>query len=225
MEALTPSVVRQIEENVRRVAIDQIDYLLPKGECEFIEDFGKVLPIHVFLDLVDLPRQDKAYLLPIAEVGGFNPNVNKRHEASLKMHAYLLKWVKERREKAGSDLLSRVVNVEIGGERISEDEAVSYAMLLLFGGLDTTTAMLGFFAKFLAEHPEHRRRLVDNLHDTAFLDKAIEELLRRHGISNVARVAYGDFEYKGVRFKDGDMVMPPNLLVGVDDRLNPDPLT
>jgi len=225
MQALTPGVVQHLEEDVRRVAVDQIEKLLPQGECEFIEDFAKVLPIHVFLELVDLPKADKHLLLPIAEVSVRSPDPLKRQQAQADMGAYLNKWVMERRATPGADLLTRLVTVEIDGRRISEAEAINYATLVLFGGLDTVAGMIGFFAKFLAEHPKDLRRLAENLHDEAFLKRAIEELLRRHGIANTSRVITEDFEYKGVQFKRDDIILPPNLLVGVDDRLNPDPLT
>jgi cytochrome P450 len=224
MQALTPGVVHHLEEDVRRVAVEQIEKLLPQGECEFIEGFAKVLPIHVFLELVNLPKDDKHMLLELAEVAVRSSDAVKRREAQQQMGTYLYGWVVERREQPGDDLLTRLVTVQINGTLISIDEAVNFASLVLFGGLDTVAGMIGFFAKFLAEHPEHRRRIAENLHDDAFMKLAIEELLRRHGIANTSRVITQDCEYKGVQFKKGDIVLPPNLLVGIDDRINPDPL-
>jgi cytochrome P450 len=224
MHALTPGVVQHLEERVRQVAIDQIEKLLPQGECEFIEDFAKVLPIHVFLDLVDLPLADKDLLLPIAEVSVRSPDAAKRQQAQMDMGQYLHKWVVERRANPGEDLLSRLVTVEIDGQLISEPDAVNYATLVLFGGLDTVAGMIGFFGKFLAENPAHQRQLVENLDNDAFLKAAIEELLRRHGLANTTRVITHDFAYKGVQFREGDIILPPNLMVGLDDRLNADPL-
>jgi cytochrome P450 len=225
MQALTPGVVQHLEADVRRVAIGQIEKLLPQGGCEFIEDFAKVLPIHVFMELVNLPKADIPLLLPIAEVSVRSADANERQQAQVDMGRYLHKWVVDRRENPGSDLLTRLVNVEINGERISEADAINYSTLVLFGGLDTVAGMIGFFAKYLAEHPEQRRRVVDDLEDDAFLKAVIEEMLRRYGIANTCRVITGDFQYKGVQFREGDFILPPNLLVGMDDRLNPDPLT
>ncbi len=224
MQALTPGVVQHLEEDVRRVAVEQIEKLLPQGECEFIEDFAKVLPIHVFMELVNLPKDDKHMLIDLAEVAVRSSDPLQRQQAQFQMGDYLSKWVVERRERPGDDLLSRIVTVQINGALISIDEAINFATLVLFGGLDTVAGMIGFFAKFLAEHPEQRRRITENLHDDAFMKIVMEELLRRHGIANTSRVITADFEYKGVQFKKGDIVLPPNLLVGVDDRLNPNPL-
>lgn len=224
MQALQPGVVARLEQGVHDVAVETIEALLPRGECEFVEDFAKVLPIHVFLRMVNLPIEDKAFLIPIAEASVRGRDVATRTKAMMDMAGYLQKWVAERREQPGDDLLTQLVNVDIQGERISFEEAVSYAVLVLFGGLDTVAGMLAFFARFLATHDAHRRQIVARLDDDAFLKQAIEEIIRRHGIANTARVVTHDFEYKGISFKAGDRLLPPNLLVGLDDRVNADPL-
>ena len=224
MQALLPSIVSELESKVRQVAIDAVERLLPRGECEFVEDFAKVLPIHVFLELVELPLDDKAYLLTLAEDSVRGRDAETRGRSQQLMGAYLLPWIRARRETPGNDLLSKLVNVDIGGERISEAEATSYATLVLFGGLDTVAGMIAFIARFLAQNPEQRRQLVERLDDDAFVKNAIEEMVRRHGLANTARVIAGDFDYKGVSFRAGDRILPANLFVGIDDRINPDPL-
>lgn len=224
MQALVPAIVAELEANVRKVAVDAIERVLPNGECEFIEDFAKVLPIHVFLEMVDLPIADKAMLLPVAEASVRGRDAETRARAHAEMGAYLLDKVRDRRAHPGNDLLSKLVNVELDGGRISENEAVDYATLVLFGGLDTVAGMIGFFARFLALNPGHRRQLVERLDDKAFLNHAIEELLRRHGLANTARLIAEDFDYKGIAFRKGDRILPANLFVGLDDRLNDDPL-
>lgn len=224
MQALMPGIVAELESTVRDVAVAAIERVLPDGGCEFIEDFAKVLPIHVFLELVDLPASDKTVLLPLAEDAVRGSDAETRLRAHQGMGAYLLDKVRARRENPTGDLLSKLVNVDLGGGRISEAEAVDYATLVLFGGLDTVAGMIGFIARFLALNPDHRRQLVERLDDEAFLKRAIEELIRRHGLANTARVIAEDFEYKGVAFRAGDRILPPNLLVGMDERLNENPL-
>lgn len=224
MQALMPSIVRELEADVRAVAVETIEHLRPQGSCEFVEDFAKVLPIHVFLRLVDIPIADKAFLLPLAEDAVRGRTAEVRLNAHHAMGTYLLKWVRMRREAPGTDLLSKLVNVEVSGDRISEDEAVSYATLVLFGGLDTVAGMISFFACFLARNPEHRRQLAERVNDEVFLANAIEELIRRHGVANTARVINDDFEFKGITFKKGERILPANLFVGLDRSLNADPL-
>lgn len=225
MQALQPGAVARLEAGVHDVAVETIKTLVPRGGCEFVEDFAKVLPITVFLRMVNLPMEDKDFLLPIAEDSVRGRDAQTRFKAMQAMGGYLQKWVLERRETPGDDLLSQIVNVNIGGERISHEEAISYAALVLFGGLDTVAGMLAFFARFLATHDDHRRAIVARLDDDAFLKTAIEEMVRRHGMANTARVVTHDFDYKGLTFKAGDRLLPPNLLVGLDERVNPEPMT
>lgn len=224
MQYLMPHVVAGLEDRVRDVAIEAIERVLPKGECEFIEEFAKVLPIHVFLELVDLPISDKEFLLSIAELAVRAPNAESRNSAHQQMGGYLYEKVLARRENPGEDLLSKLVNAKIGDDRISVPEAVSFAGLVLFGGLDTVAGMIGFIGRFLAEHPEHRRELADRIDDDKFVKNAIEELIRRHGIANTARVVTEDYEYKGVHFRAGDRILPANLFSGIDDRIHEKPL-
>lgn len=224
MQFLTPGAVKHLEDDVRKVAVDQIEKLLPQGGCEFVNDFAKVLPIHVFLTAVDLPLADKDFLLPIAEKSVRARTVEERVEAHTQMGGYLYGWVQQRRANPGDDLLSKIITIEVDGQMISESEAINYATLVLFGGLDTVAGMIGLIGKFLAEHPEHRRQLCENLDDPKFMKNAIEELIRRHGIANTARVLTQDYVYKGVQFRKGDRILPPNLLAGVDDRVNANPL-
>jgi len=224
MQSLMPAVVTELESKVRSVAVEAIEAVLPNGECEFIEEFAKILPIHVFLELVDLPIADKRALLPIAEESVRGATAEIRLRSQQQMGAYLMPKIIARREKPGQDLLSKLVNVDIGGERIGEMEAVSYATLVLFGGLDTVAGMIGFIARFLAMNPGHRQQLVERLDDDAFVKHAIEEMIRRHGLANTSRVIAQDFEYGGVQFRAGDRILPANLWVGTDERLNDNPL-
>jgi cytochrome P450 len=221
---MLPKVIKSIEPDIRAVAIDAIERLRPRGECEFIEDFARVVPIHVYFRLVNLPVDDKRYLLEVAERTNRGRTAEDRMKGFNEMGSYISKWVTQRRSSPGNDLLSEVVTLEIEGRPISDDEAVSYATVILFGGLETVATMMGFFARFLAENPTHRQQLIERLDDEPFVKNAVEELLRRHGIASAARRVNQDFTYKGVAFHAGDMVLPPGPFVGLDARSNPEPL-
>ena len=121
----------------------------------------------------------------------------------------------KRRASPGKDLLSKVVTLEIDGRPISDAGAVNYATVILFGGLETVATMMGFFARFLAENPAHRRQLAERIGDEAFVKNAIEELLRRHGIAAASRKVTSDFSYKGIAFRAGDMILPPARIVSL----------
>ncbi|MEL0210013.1 MAG: cytochrome P450, partial [Novosphingobium sp.] len=151
--------------------------------------------------------------------------IEARQSAQATLMAYISGVVQARRAVPGSDLGSMVVNATVDGQRISEQDAISYMTLLLFGGLDTIASMLGFIMRFLAENPDHRRELVTNLGDQAFLKGAIEELFRRFGIVNAGRVVTRDCDFSGVMLRANDTVLPINMLVGLDDRRIDNPMT
>lgn len=220
--AFLPKAIKHLEGIARETAHALVEQIAPRGECEFIEDFAKVLPINVFLGMVDLPVADREFLLPWAEVAVRSPDIAQRMDVHMKMQAYLESYVDNRMANPGDDLISLVGRGEIEGRPISREEVVAMSTLLLFGGLDTVASQLGFIAHFLARHPVHRRDLVENpgLHQNA-----CEELLRRFGLPNTARVLTSDYVYNGIHFREGDMIQLPKCLYGLDDRINTDPDT
>jgi cytochrome P450 len=81
---------------------------------------------------------------------------------------------------------------------------------------------MGFFMNFLGRHPPHCRQLVD---EPTLIPDAVEELLRRHGISNFGRMVARDFEFKGLPMREGDLVLLPAALYNLDERKYTDPMT
>ena len=67
---------------------------------------------------------------------------------------------------------SQLVNVSDGGTRISEEDAFSYAAVVLFGGFDSVASMLGLCIRYLARNPDTRREIVANLEDEGFMRSA-----------------------------------------------------
>lgn len=215
MQAFAPKAVKRLGDIARDTARELVADLAPRGHCEFVADFAKVLPIHVFLGMVNLPFEDKHYLLPLAEISVRSSDVTARAEAQNKMQEYLGTYIDERTANPGDDLLSMIVQGMIDDRPITRDEALHMAGLVMGGGLDTVASSLGFIAHFLATHPGHRADLAANPQLNA---SACEEFLRRFGLPNTARMLTRDYDYKGVPFRAGDLVLTPKCLGGLDDR-------
>lgn len=220
--ALSPRAVQSLTDTARATAIELIDKLAPQGHCEFVGDFAKVLPIVVFLGIVDLPAEDRELLLPLADVVVRSPDPQAKMEANKQIAGYLMKWIQLRSQEPGSDLISKIAHAKIKGRPLTPPEVFGLCTLVLVGGLDTVAGMLAFIARYLAEHPEHRRELIER---PELLPVAIEELMRRHGLPNTARLITHDFEYKGIAFKQGEMIQMPKVLYNFDERVIDDPLT
>jgi cytochrome P450 len=219
--AFGPKQVRDLEVDARELAIGLIDAFIDRGECEFVNEFGKRLPIYMFLRLVNLPFEDRDHLLELTEMSVRARSGEERMAAFAGLNDYVGKWIIERRARPGPDLFSKIVNAKVNGREYTPQETFGMLANTLFGGLDTVAASLGFFARCLAEQPALRQELIN---DPAIMTPAIEELFRRFPVPQTARVITHDFEYKGLQFKTGEQIMLPKTLHGLDERRWTDPL-
>ncbi len=217
-----PKAIQALEAGVRALAVELIEGFAKRGECEFVGEFAKHLPIQIFLRLVDLPLTDREHLLELTELTVRPQSPDDQVRAFQGLYAYVQKWIIERRAHPGSDLFSKIVNAKIDGADMPPDQTFGMLSNVLFGGLDTVASSMGFFAKFLAENPTVQQELKAKPELTA---PAIEEILRRFGIPNTAREITRDFEYKGVQFRRGEQVMLSKTLHGLDERRFADPFT
>lgn len=220
MTAFTPQKVRGYSDVARSTAQELVRTLKPRGECEFIEDFAKVLPINVFLHMVDLPLTDRDWLLPRVEIAVRSNDIEAKTRNQGELAMYLMQHITARQEKPGEDLLSAIVHGQVEGRSLTPPEIMAMSLLVLVGGLDTVASQLGFVAHFLGKNAGHRHQLVEN---PKLIQVACEEFLRRFGLPNTARELTMDYDYKGIHFKKGDMVQMPKCLYGLDDRINENP--
>ncbi len=95
------------------------------------------------------------------------------------------------------------------------------AMMLFLGGLDTVASQTTHVFHFLATSPVHRSSLID---DPALIPAAIEEMLRRFGISHIGRAVAKDLEFHGVKMREGDSIVAATPISGLDRRAFSDPL-
>jgi cytochrome P450 len=219
--AFRPNRVRELAQEARALAISLIEGFLPRGECEFIADFAQQLPIIVFLNMCELPLADRPRLMQWTNASLRPKDAASRDAARAAMSNYITGCLARRRANPGNDLLSYVLNAEINGRMLTEQEAHSTATSLLGGGLDTVASTMGWVAKFLAGSPAHRRQLIDQ---PELIPNAVQELLRRFSIANIARVVAHDMEYRGVQLKAGEQVLMQACLHGLDANSFANPL-
>lgn len=219
--SFTPKQVQALSEQVRALTIELIEAIRPHGRCEFVSQFARIMPVSIFLGIVDLPldRRDEFVEWATGYIGSNDQATRDQYLG--KVTGYLREVLDERAATPGDDLLSRIVGWRNNSRFEGEFEVIGMAMLVFFGGLDTVANMLSFSAWHLAEHLGHRQRLRD---DPALSARAAEEYIRRHGLSNTGRLVKHDIDYKGVTFKADEMVMVPISMSSMDDRLYVDPL-
>lgn len=216
----TPSKVAEMGDKARALSIELIESIRHRGRCEFVEDFAHIMPVIMFLGIVDLPVDRREQFIAWGAAFGQATDQPSRDRALVPIVQYLAEVIDERYAAPGGDMLSAIAawrnNPRFGGEH----EVIGMALLIFFGGLDTVASLLSFTAWHLATHPEHRRRLRD---EPDIVPRAAEEYIRRHGLSNTGRLILSDVERKGATMKADEMIMVPIGLSSLDERQHPDP--
>lgn len=219
--AFVPSAVTRMKDDARALTIELTEAMKPNGSCEFLSEFARIMPVTMFLKIVNLPldRREEFVEWGVAVMSSYDPDA--RRDAQIRIRDYLKAVLDEREGGEGEDLLTRVANWRRSPRFQSDEETLSMATLLFIGGLDTVASSLSYIVHYLALHPELQTRLRE---DKDIIPAATEEFLRRFGLSNTGRILTEDFEYKGVLFKKDDMIMVPNNLSGIDERAYANPM-
>lgn len=216
-----PDVLKDIEPRVRVLSRSLIQGFKPNGKCEFQSEFARHLPIAIFLHLMDLPLEAREMLLDYAEKRVRSSDPAVRDAAKARAVAFLNEKVAERRVKPGKDFITRIMNGKIGDRPPTPFELENLLANILSGGMDTVASLLGFIIRYLAVNPQKYARLAA---EPSIIPKATDELIRRHGIVNTARMITRDIDYKGMPFKKGERIVVPNHLYGLDEAVFEQPM-
>lgn len=219
---LSPRAVRGVEQTIRDLTVALIEELHPRGECNFTTDFAELLPIRIFMQIVNLPAADTPKLKHLADQFTRPDGSLTYPEVGQLFRAYINPIIAARRGGDGDDMLSRMINGEVDGRPLSDEEAANLCIQVLVGGLDTVVNFLAFVMLFMAEHAEARAELRAQPEK---LPVAINELARRFPLVTVGREVREDVEFEGVTLHAGEMIMAPTILHGLDEQENPDPMT
>ena len=213
MKGFASRFVVAMEPQVTQVARELIDGLIDRGSCDFVADFAEILPLHIFLTLIDVPLSDRPRLRALGSQltrPDGSMNVEQLRDAA---DDYLAPYIAARMANPGTDLFSRILSEPVEGRAWSEDEARRMCRNLLFGGLDTVVAMVGMVALHLARHPQDQALLRDR---PDLIPDAADELMRRYPTVSVSRNLVTDVEVDGVTLKAGDIIYLPSVLHNLD---------
>jgi cytochrome P450 len=226
----TPRKMNALEPKVREFCARSLDPLVGSGGFDFIADLGAQMPMRTIGMLLGIPEQDQEALrdrldegMRIEEGEEYAPPMDDDFMAAGgEMFAEYVEW---RAQHPSDDLMTELLNAEFSDEtgttrRLSREEILTYIMLLAGAGNETTTRLIGWAGKVLAEHPDQRRNLVD---DRSLLPQAIEEILRFEAPSPVqARTVHQDVEHYGQVVAEGNVMVLLNGSANRDDRQFPD---
>jgi hypothetical protein len=200
--SFSPQALANVEEEVRTLAHSLIDQFYDKGECDFITDYALQVPIITFMRLAGLPLEDREMLLKLVEIQIRGTDVAERQAAQIVLQDYAERIGRERiADPSGNDMVSQLCRGDGKGNFATDEEIVGYVLLLLGAGLDTVSSSMGFMMRFLAENPGHRSQVLEN---PRLIRNAIEEMLRRFGVSAPARVLTRNTIFHDVEMREGD---------------------
>ncbi|MBW8783283.1 MAG: cytochrome P450 [Novosphingobium sp.] len=200
---LSPKAVLELEGRIRQLANELIDGFIAKGECEFAEDFGRPLPVYVFLELMGLPLDMCPTFVSWAIELLHSNDRAIMGESLRKISEYLKVAIADKQAHPDDKVISRIVHAAPNGEPLSEKEIFGFAVFLFIAGLDTVFATLNNIWLYLAENPDKRQELID---DPENITAQTEELLRVFSVTFSGRTVSQDTELRGVQLKKGDKI-------------------
>jgi hypothetical protein len=224
--SFTPRRVAEMESHVRALTLEHLTPALEKGSFDLIADFAGKLPMDVISEMVGVPVADRPELRRLADLvvhrkEGFNDVPPEGLEAALVLMEYYADMVAQRRVSPSADLTSSLLEAEIDGDHLSDDEIIAFLFLMVVAGNETTTKLLGNAWYWGSRHP---RELAKPFSDPARISDWIEETLRYDTSSQmVLRVTRRDVEVASTRIPEGEKVL---LLMGSanrDERVFADP--
>ncbi|MEZ5143417.1 MAG: cytochrome P450 [Acidimicrobiales bacterium] len=217
----TPKKMNAIEPQVRAFCARTLDPLVGSGGFDFIADLGAEMPMRVIGMLLGIPEQDQRDIRDrMGEL--INDEAVRAEDMDVTMFEDYIEW---RAEHPSDDLMTELLNVEFEDElgerrKLTRDEVLTYVTLLAGAGNETTTRLIGWTGKVLADHPDQRRELVE---DRSLVPNAVEEILRFEAPSPVqARYVAHDVEHHGQRIAEGEVMVLLNGSANRDDRKFPD---
>ena len=215
-QAFTPRSVANLEPRIREFSRQLLDRTIERGGMDLAADFSVPLPMAVIAEMLGIPIADRSqfirwndaildmsYTVPGAAT--LDKVVNDFRVATVEMNDYLTGLLAERRESPRDDLLTRLVQAELDGARLSQSEILGFFQLLLLAGSETTTNLINNAILCVIENPDQLSRLRT---EPGLLPSAIEEVLRyRSPLQWMFRVTTRDVEMHGQTIPSGKVVL------------------
>ena len=221
----TPRRMLAIEDKVREYCATTLDPLVGSGGFDFIRDLGAFMPMRTIGMLLGIPEADQEAIRDRIDDGlrleddGHMPTADElTGRGQNEVFADYIDW---KADHPSDDLMTQLIQAELEDEtgstrRLTRDEVLNYINLLAGAGNETTTRLIGWAGKTLAEHPDQRRDLAE---DPGLIPAAIEEVLRFEAPSPVqARYVTTDVELHGETVPAGSAVLLINGSGNRDDR-------
>ncbi|HRD10685.1 MAG TPA: cytochrome P450 [Mycobacterium sp.] len=213
--AFTPKQLARIDDHIVANARRIVDDIADKGEVDFVSEVAALVPMHNICDMVGIPEEHRRTIAYESQFpdGWRDPRLLKGAEplarvaqAIMTVHTIAAELVEARRRKPEDDLVTALVQAEVDGERLTDEEISSIFFLLIIAGNDTTRQSTSHGMKALTDFPEQRAWLMADLDGR--MPTAVEEIVRwATPIMTFRRTAAHDTELGGQHITQGDKVI------------------
>jgi cytochrome P450 len=217
-KGFTPRRIRELEGRVVEIAVQHLDAALQSDHFDYVDDFAGKLPMDVISDLMGVPDEDRVRIRALADGvmhrdDGVSDVPAEAIQASGELLVYYADMVRQRRKQPSDDLTSALVEAEIDGDRLTDDEIMAFLFLMVVAGNETTTKLLANAAYWGFKNPDQLAPVFD---DHSLVKPWVEETLRYDASSQIlARLVSADMSLYDTTIPEGDVLL---LLPGSGNR-------
>jgi cholest-4-en-3-one 26-monooxygenase len=227
-KGFTPRMIGLLEHHLRYRTELIVDAVIERGTCDLVADLAAELPLQAIAEIMGVPHDERHRLFEWSNrmVGGDDPeyarSADEGSEATAELSVYVNELARRRRADPRDDIVTKLINAEIEGDRLSELEFDMFMLLLTVGGNETTRNTTSSGVLALLDHPDQMAVLRDDL--DGGIDSAVEELLRwASPVYQFRRTATVDTEIRGQPIAGGDKVVEWYVSANRDEEVFEDP--
>ena len=224
-KGFTPRMVGMIEQHLHFRSELIVDAVIEQGECEFVTDVAAELPLQAIAEIMGVPEEDRHLLFDWSNrmVGANDPEYqsddpDEAGTAAAELYMYAAGLGEARRVDPRDDVVTRLINAEIDGDKLSQEEFELFCLLLAVAGNETTRNATAHGILALMEHPDQLDKLRSD--PDRYIDGAVEEILRwSTPVMQFRRTAMRDLELRGKQIRAGDKVVMWHISANRDEEV------
>lgn len=212
-KAFTPATVSALEPKIRQFVVERIEGMKQKAaagvEVDLIDELASPLPTMVVADILGVPPEDRPKFDPwsdgiVSASADFKIDLNRAAGAMQGLVQYFGAMSLARRADPKDDMITKLTQAEVEGETLTDMDILGFCFVMIAGGNDTTTSLIGNSAKWFDRYPDQRRETINN---PSLIPNAVEELLRIDApVQALSRTTTQDVEFYGTTIPAGSKV-------------------
>ena len=225
-KGFTPRRIRELEPRVTEIAVAHLDTALQAETFDYVDEFAGKLPMDVISELMGVPEADRVRIRALADGvmhrdEGVADVPASAIQASADLMVYYADMVTQRRKRPTDDLTSALLEAEIDGDRLTDEEIMAFLFLMVVAGNETTTKLLANAAYWGSKNPDQLAPVHD---DHTLIPAWVEETLRYDTSSQIlARSVAGELTLYDTTIPDGDVLLLLPGSANRDDRVFDEP--